>query len=205
MVSDQGLTALRQGATIAHAVPTVRLRLHDADRLLAEVRRPPFPSDPATYLPVCGFREAVGRAWTLRQEGRALRFRLLDADGDPVVELGLPEGDVSFPGGIYRMRRGDEWLHLFAAPLDLQRCTDACRDGVVDPIVPLDPVLGGMVGVGFHADETTGVTLVHATCRGGRGALGGAGRAARGAAGPLRHRRAAGQLGSPSTWPEAAP
>jgi len=80
-----GMVALRTGATLAYALPSVQLRILCAGRLVVEVRRPPFP-DAVPGRPhvvaSCAFRRAVASAHERWSAGERLRF------------LGLPPRDA---------------------------------------------------------------------------------------------------------------
>jgi hypothetical protein len=54
------MVSLRLAATLAHALPGLRLRVRDGQRTLLEVARPPLPAGPA--METCAFRMAVARA-----------------------------------------------------------------------------------------------------------------------------------------------
>lgn len=161
MLSDHGLAALRKAATLAHAVPSVRLRIRDGDRVILAVQTPPLPVQTGgRTLPPCAFRAAVARAHELRSTGQRVAFCGLPEDHDPAIDVGLREGDVAHPGGIYRVAMADQWLLLFATTLGLESCKDAaCGDGLATDTD--DPGDRFAVRVGFHNDIATGVTLVH--------------------------------------------
>jgi hypothetical protein len=96
-----GLTVLRRTATLAHAVPGLRVRLrHDGSALL-EVLRPAHPvvAPSGRWLTPCAFRMAVGRAVRAAHDGRTLAVLGLDPGVDPAVDIGAVTGRL-LPGGI---------------------------------------------------------------------------------------------------------
>jgi hypothetical protein len=96
-----GLTVLRRTATLAHAVPGLRVRLRHDGITLLEVLRPAHPvvAPPGRWLTPCGFRMAVGRALQAAQEGRTLAVLGLPAGVDPAVDVAATCGEL-LPGGI---------------------------------------------------------------------------------------------------------
>lgn len=148
-VDDETMVALRMGATLAHALPTVRLRIRAEGRVVLDVHRPPFPDgERATpAIPPCGFRRAVAAAHQRRAAGEELSFLGLPAGCAPAIDVGLAPGDRALPGDLYRVTLGADWLHVFATTLSADRCK-AADDGA-------------LVRVGFHRDEATEITLVH--------------------------------------------
>ena len=149
-VDDETMVALRMGATLAHALPTVRLRIRAEGRVVLDVHRPPFPDGERAVpsIPPCGFRRAVAAAHQRRAAGEELSFLGLPAGCAPAIDVGLPPGDRALPGDLYRVALGDDWLHVFATALSVERCKLAAGDGPV-------------VRVGFHRDESTEIPLVH--------------------------------------------
>ena len=167
-----GMIALRTGATLAYALPSVRLRIRCAERLVVEVRRPPF-ADRSTHRPPvvapCAFRRAVASAHRRWSAGERLSFLGLPPGCPPTLEVGLGPGERCLPGDLYRVRMGVDWLHLFATTMPVERCKDAAGDGV--QISPADEAASGRIRVGFHRDAATDMTLVHvASAAGERGA-----------------------------------
>lgn len=151
MISETGLRALRVAATMAYAVPTMRVRVRHGERALLDVRRPPFDgAAPGAPMPTCAFRTAVGRAHRLVQAGQHLQFLDLPEGVDPAIDIGLRTGDAALPGGIYRVAMQERWVHLFATTLDPADCAGLAADD--EPAALL---------LGFHWDDTTEVTLVH--------------------------------------------
>jgi hypothetical protein len=157
-LSEAALRSLRVAATLAAVAPSVRVRICDGEQLLTEVHRPPLPTD-ATHrvVPPCVFRLAVAHACEIAALGRAVAFAGLPAGADPTIHIGLASGDLTLPGGIWRIGHHDRWTHLFATTLTLADAMGATTDGA-DPPAP-----GAWVRLGFHHDELTGVTLVHVT------------------------------------------
>lgn len=169
MLHDDAFAALRRAATLAHALPPVRVRVSDGSNLLLEVAREHEHAGPVgdgtLRLPPCAFRVAVGQAHRLRLEGRRVGFLGLPDGATPQVQVGLPCGGEAFPGGIYQVLDAARWLHLFATALPI----DACRRAVAGQEAPegrldrpvVHPSMDGATRVGFHRDDATEVTLVH--------------------------------------------
>jgi hypothetical protein len=172
MTTERGLAALRIAATLATSLPPVRVQLRHRECVLVDVRRPPFPRslDGRVTIPPCAFRRAVIDAADRTARGEDLTFLDLDQDEDPAIDIGLPVGDRTLGGGIYRVRRDDEWLHVFGTCLDLDACADAVADGVDQYDLPDSGPPDGAIRVGFHWDEGTRVTLVHTACVAGEAA-----------------------------------
>src|SRR5262245_37410693 len=119
-LSEAGLRAFRVAATLAAVAPGVRLRICDGARLLTEVHRPPLPADAGhRVVPPCVFRLAVAHACEVAAAGNPVAFVGLPVGGDPTIHVGLPSGDLTLPGGIWRIRHHDQWTHLFATTLSL--------------------------------------------------------------------------------------
>jgi hypothetical protein len=159
-----GMIALRTGATLAYALPSVRLRIRCAERVVVEVRRPPFSDRSPDHPPVvasCAFRRAVASAHERWTAGERLSFLGLPPGLTPTIEVGLAVGERCLPGDLYRVRMGVDWLHLFATTMPVDRCKGAAGNGVqVGPTEARD-ARPGRVRVGFHRDAATDVTLVH--------------------------------------------
>lgn len=163
MIDDAAMAALRVGASLAYALPRVRLRIRSGGRPVLDVHRPPFDESPLVpALPPCGFRRAVAAAYERVLGGERLALLgLPDPDG-PAVEVGLAAGDRSLPGDLYRVTMGGDWLHVFATTLPIDRCVEAAGDGVqTRPDGGATDRYRSRVRVGFHRDDATDVTLVH--------------------------------------------
>jgi hypothetical protein len=150
-MTPERLVPLRLAATVAHALPGVRLRLRHGGRIVLEVgRSPSVPPLPGGMGP-CAFRMAVGRAHEQLQEGTRLAFFGMAEGCAPAIDVGVGEGDRVYPGGLYRVAVGDMQVHAFVTTL----APKACR-----------PVVAARVGdrgpVKLHHDTTTAVTMVHA-------------------------------------------
>lgn len=102
-----GLAVLRRTATLAHAVPGLRVRLRHDGRALLEVLRPAHPvvAPSGRWLTPCAFRVAVGRAVRASQEGRTLAVLGLEAGVDPAVDVCATSGAL-LPGGIAHLPTG---------------------------------------------------------------------------------------------------
>jgi hypothetical protein len=96
-----GLTVLRRTATLAHAVPGIRVRLRHDGMTLLEVLRPAHPvvAPSGRWLTPCAFRVAIGRAVRAAHEGRTLAVLGQRPGVDPAVDVGATNG-VLLPGGI---------------------------------------------------------------------------------------------------------
>lgn len=130
MISDQGMQALRSGAALVRALPSVRLRIRAHDRVLAEVRRPPFPDDGPPQVPACVFSSAVARAHALRAAGQPMGFMSLPEGVDPAVDIGVADQDRVVPGGIVRTTLGRSWLHVAPVALPGDACLAALGSGL---------------------------------------------------------------------------
>jgi hypothetical protein len=145
-VSDAVLTALRTAATLVHAVPRLRLAVRQGERTVLEVRRPPLPEVPHLVLPPCAFHAAVARGHRMRRAGEQVGMRGIDAGPEPVIALGLPEGDIALPGGMVRLSRDQHWWHLAATPLAPARFRPVLDDpSLSDVAVHGDEVLEASV------------------------------------------------------------
>jgi hypothetical protein len=166
VIDDEAFGALRRAATLCHAVPAMRVRVRHEGETLLEISRDhghePVPGGGAVHLPPCAFRVAVGRAHALREDGRNMSFLGLGHGDVPSIEIGLPCGGEAWPGGIYQVLEGRRFLYLFATTLPLERCRQLLAEGEVDAVLPApDASVPGATRIGFHADDATGVTLVH--------------------------------------------
>lgn len=136
------LVAMRLTATIAHALPDVRLRLRDGDRTLLEVVRTDAPAD--GVVTPCAFRAAVARAHRLLEAGERLRFLGLGEGEAPAIDVAVAPGGAIHAGGLYVVPHADGHLHAFATTLE----PAACRT-----------VVG--TEASLHHDAATDVTIVH--------------------------------------------
>ncbi len=142
------MITLRNGAALVHLVPSLRLRLHAANRVVADIARPPFTDDEAPQIPACLFHRAVAGAHARRSLGEQLRFMTVPDGVDPIVELGVPPGDLVLPGGIVRITLGPTRMHLVPVARPLDQCL---------------AVLGGLGlhGLGCHYDPDVDITILH--------------------------------------------
>jgi hypothetical protein len=144
-LSERGLERLRVAATLAHRLP-VRLRLRHAEAVVLEVARPPFPEESASrWLPPCAFRAAVHTAWKRHQAGEPQRMASLPLHTDPAVDVGVPPGGRTRPGGMYELPWAGGTLHAFATAVDAGLCRAVAH----------------LTDVGYHTDAATGVSLFH--------------------------------------------
>lgn len=149
MIGERALAGLRCAAGLVSAVPQARLRIGEGDRLLLEVRRPPFSSDELRQVPACAFRASVARAWARHQAGQAQQFLDLRDDALLCVDIGMPAGQPVLAGGIVRATVDQHWVHVVCVALGVEACRDTMWTEELD----------GVCATGF-AD--LGVTVLHA-------------------------------------------
>lgn len=147
-MSPSGMAAMRIAATLAHALPSLRLRIRRGDTTLLEVAQPAGPA--GRVIGACAFRRAVARAHEQSKTGLRLTFMGLAPDEEPAIDIGVRAGDITLPGGIVRVAAGDNTVHGFATTLPARRCRDVL-EGLPDT---------GRV-VRLHRDAATEVTFVH--------------------------------------------
>lgn len=161
-IGDQGLAALRVAATLAHAVPRLRVRVRHGSDVLVEVRSAATQAEghdeaaPLVLTP-CAFRGAVVQAWHEHQAGRRLSFLGMPAGAVPAIDVGTPPGGTARPGGLYRVPLEDRWLWAFATTLDASAAFAAGR-----AIVHERPAEVDVVALGLRPDAGTGVTIMYA-------------------------------------------
>jgi len=147
------LVPLRLAATVAHALPGVRLRLHHAGQTLVAVARPPEPPEPV--IGPCAFRNAVARAHRQIEAGHRLRFLGLDEGEAPAVDVAVASPNRVQPGGLLRIAVDDAQVHAFATTLAPRTCRSV-----------LGSDLDAADGLALHHDAATDITIVHAIRRG---------------------------------------
>lgn len=147
-MSPAGMAAMRMAATLAHALPSLRLRIRHRDTDLVEVAHPAEAAGPA--IGACAFRRAVTCAHEQSKAGVRLSFMGLAADEEPAIDIGVRAGDAALPGGIVRVAVGDSTVHGFATMLPARHCRDVLRRL---------PDTGHVVRL--HHDAATEVTFVH--------------------------------------------
>lgn len=147
-MSPAAMVALRTAATLAHVLPTLRLRLRHGSETLLEVAHPVGGGRPVVS--PCAFRRAVVGAHEQAKQGLRLGLAGLPPDAEPVIEIGVRAGDAALPGGVYRVTVGDQTIHGFATILAPRRCR-----AVLEAITDSDAV------VRLHHDAATEVTFVH--------------------------------------------
>jgi hypothetical protein len=147
-MTPPGLIALRLAATLAHAVPGVRLRLRLDEGKTVDVARVPHPAivglGPGSVVGSCAFRERVAEAH------RAQRARSGAFDGPmPAIDVGVPPGGCVHPGGIVRVCVDRVEVIAFATTVAPAECARlfATRPGGLE--------------VHLYHDGATEVTLVH--------------------------------------------
>lgn len=147
-MTPAGLVGLRLAATVAHFLPSLRVRIRHQGTTLLEVAR--VPGGPGPAISPCAFRAAVAKAHQQVQIGVRLAFMGLDHGVQPAVDIGVRTGDAVLPGGIYRVTVGDDTIHGFATTLSARSCRSA--------LVSL-PELGRPLRL--HHDPATDVSFVH--------------------------------------------
>lgn len=146
-MTPTGIAALRIAATLVHALPGISVRLRDGQRTLLKVADPADASGRA--MGPCAFRMAVARAHEQIKSGARLAFMDLPEGVEPAVDIGVRSGDRALPGGIYRVRVGDQTIHGFATTLPPRRCRRLLHGAVSSEALRL------------HHDAATEITLVH--------------------------------------------
>lgn len=148
MSSPAGMAAMRIAATLAHALPSVRLRIRHQDTTLVEVAHPAEAAGVA--IGACAFRRAVACAHEQSKAGVQLSFMGLAEDEEPAIDIGVRAGDATLPGGVVRVAVGHSTVHGFATTLPARHCREVL-EGLADT---------GRV-VRLHHDAATEVTFVH--------------------------------------------
>jgi hypothetical protein len=151
-MTPRGIAALRVGATLAHALPGVRLRLRGPDgrTLLAVAGERPD----STVVAPCVFRAAVARAHRRAADGARLTFLGLPLGHDPALDVGVPPGGRAFTAGLLAVPIGGAGsaVQAFATTVP----ADDCRRVVA---LRAHPAATSDVHVVY--DDATEVTLVH--------------------------------------------
>ncbi|HVX21007.1 MAG TPA: hypothetical protein VHB02_06650 [Acidimicrobiales bacterium] len=173
-LTTAGLRAFREAATLADLIPTLRIRVRDGERPVCVVTGTPDPSDGTPSVPLCAFRRGVGHAYRQHRMGTRMQFLDVPADREPSIDIGLPAGDATLPGQIYRIGTHDGgYLLLFVTELDPVAAREAmdqalaaaatCHRGTGCPAQPAGEPRR-VRRIGLHADEVTGLTAVHTIC-----------------------------------------
>lgn len=148
-MTPRGMAAMRIAATLAHALPTLRVRLrHRGETLLHVLAHPAGTTGPA--ISACAFRRAVAAAHEQSRHGGRVAFMGLPAGEEPAVDIGVRTGDAALPGGVYRVTLGGATIHGFATTLPVRRCRS---------VLERLPDTGHTVRL--HHDAATEVTFVH--------------------------------------------
>jgi hypothetical protein len=136
-----GLTVLRRTATLAHAVPGIRVRLRHDGMTLLEVLRPAHPvvAPSGRWLTPCAFRVAIGRAVRAAHEGRTLAVLGLGPGVDPAVDIGATNG-VLLPGGIACLPTNAGHELAFATTVHAETVAVMARTADLDVRCHPDPV-----------------------------------------------------------------
>jgi hypothetical protein len=142
------MVSMRVAATLAHALPTIRLRIRSGDETLLEVAHPTDAAGGAVG--PCSFRHAVACAYEQTKRGLRIGFKGVADGDDPAVDIALRRGDALLPGGIYRIVVGDQTIHGFATTLQPRQCRSLLR-----------PLPDAAHVVHLHHDAATEITFVH--------------------------------------------
>ena len=136
-----GLTVLRRTATLAHAVPGIRVRLRHDGTALLEVLRPAHPvvAPSGRWLTPCAFRVAVGRAVRASRDGRTLAVLGLGAGIDPAVDVCATSGAL-LPGGIAHIPTGTGSELAFATTVRAETVAAMAQADDLDVRCHPDPV-----------------------------------------------------------------
>jgi hypothetical protein len=153
MISERALAALRCTAGLIYALPIVRARVRDEDRVLLDVMHAPFNDRdaqgcPVPQVPACAFHHAVAEAYSRHRLGEQLQFLDLTIGVMPAIDLGVLSGDRVLPGGVVRVTVDDAWVHALA----IARSVDDCLVDLVDLDLP---------GLACHADRAIDITILH--------------------------------------------
>ena len=159
-LSTRSLGALRAAATLAHALPRLRVRIQIDGQTALEVRDPRTHDHPSTTvltMSPCAFHKAVSCAHRKHRTGRRLSFLGLEASQGLTVEIGTPHGGAARPGGLYRVPLGERWLWAFSTTLPAPIAFELGRP-VLNDFRPRP----SLVALGVRADEGTGITITYA-------------------------------------------
>ena len=146
-MTPAGMASLRIAATVAHALPGIRVRLRREGATVLEVTDPCDAAGPA--LGPCAFRVAVARAYGQMKSGARLGFMGLPDGTEPAVDIAVRAGDRVLPGGIYRVAIGDQTVVGFATTLSPGSCHELLAERAGTHVFRL------------HHDSLTEVTFVH--------------------------------------------
>ena len=169
-MTSSGMVVFRNAATLAHALPNVRLRIRDGEQVLLEVARPPLPRAPWPVATPCAFHASVAKAHRAVEAAQQLTFLGLPGAVEIAVDVGLPAGGAVLPGDIYRLTAGEATLHVFATALGARRCRRILAEW--QRAHQETAAEGDDLGIGLHNDLATDISLVHVTSPGGRVAEG---------------------------------
>lgn len=142
------MAALRSAATLAHVLPTLRLRIRRGAETLLEIGHPSTAAGPV--LSPCAFRRAVAGAHGQAKQGLRPGLLGLPADEEPAIDVGVRGGDATLPGGVYRVTIGEQTIHGFVTTLSPSHCR-----AVLEDRAPADVVIR------LRPDPATEVTFVH--------------------------------------------
>lgn len=148
MISRTAMETLRMAATLALAVPPLRVRVAWPTRPPLEVGWMPREL-PAGWLHIvpCAFRRSIACASAQLAAGRSVALWGAPPGTDPGVEVIPPDDARTIPPDIDQVRVEGGWRAVFPSLLPVAACARELGPGWPD--------------LGFHADTLTGVTLVH--------------------------------------------
>lgn len=160
MVSRTAMESLRMAATLALAVPTLRVRVTWPARPPLEVAWMPreLPAGWHHIVP-CAFRRSIACASAQLAAGRSVTLWGATPESDPGVEVIGPGEAPTIPPDIHQVRVEGGWRAVFPTLLPVAACARNLG--------------AGWPALGFHADTLTGVTLVHGRRSDGQGPFAG--------------------------------
>jgi hypothetical protein len=165
MISTRSLAALRVAATLTHTLPNLGARVRVGRRVVLDVRPAPLPvaaagAEGPKIITSCAFRCSVAHAHQRHLAGEQLSFLGLPLGCEPVIDIGTPLASAVRPGGIYRVRHGEQWMWGMATTLAPDMAYTVGLD-LVEEALPMDE----LHVLGLRSDPGTDVTLAYAeTC-----------------------------------------
>jgi len=117
---------------------------------------PPASGGPRVVSPA-RFRCAVASAHRQHAAGQPLSLLGLPPGVQPAIDIGVPPGGATRPGGLHRVPLGDRSLWAFATTLD----GEVAHEAGLDVVAAALPILG-LTALGLRPDPATGVQLAYA-------------------------------------------